>query len=172
MSSSSEDICLLRAIEPYDIESLYLWENDAEVWRVSGSLAPVSRERLMRFIEEQSYDIYATRQMRLIIEREGVPIGTLDIVDFDPQNMRFGIGILIYDTSHRRHGYARSVIESVKRYGRDTLGVHQIWANVAADNGASRQLFEQCGFEQCGCRREWIKRGREFVDELEYQCIL
>lgn len=172
MSKPQENGCLLRAMEPYDVEQLYIWENDPEVWRISGSTAPLSRERLMRFIEEQSYDIYATRQMRLVVECEGVAVGSLDIFDFDPQHLRFGVGILIYDPSHRRQGYARSVIEQVKLYGRETLGVHQIWANVAADNVASRQLFEQCGFEQCGCRREWLRRGETFVDEIEYQYII
>ncbi len=172
MSASRENRCLLRAMEPYDVEQLYIWENDPEVWRVSGSTAPLSRERLMRFIEEQSYDIYATRQMRLVVECEGVAVGSLDIFDFDPQHRRFGVGILIYDPSHRRQGYARSVIEQVKEYGRQTLGVRQIWANVAADNVASRELFERCGFEQCGHRRQWLRRGDTYVDEIEYQCLL
>lgn len=172
MPVSQENRCQLRAMEPYDVEQLYIWENDPEVWRVGGNLAPVSRERLMRFIEEQSYDIYATRQMCLIVEHDGVAVGSLDIFDFDPQHLRFGIGILIYNHSHRRKGYARSAIEQVKEYGRETLGLHQIWVNVAADNVASRELFEQCGFEQCGCRREWLRRGDEYVDQIEYQCML
>lgn len=172
MSASCENRCLLRAMEPYDVEQLYIWENDPEVWRVSGSTAPLSRERLMRFIEEQSYDIYATRQMRLVVECEGAAVGSLDIFDFDPQHLRFGVGILIYDPSHRRQGYARSVIEQVKEYGRQTLGVRQIWANVAADNVVSRELFERCGFEQCGHRRQWLRRGDTYVDEIEYQCLL
>ncbi len=172
MSNSHEHICLLRALEPYDVETLYLWENDSDVWRVSGSTAPVSRERLMHFIEEQNYDIYATRQMRLVIEHEGVAVGSLDILDFDPQHLRFGLGILIYDSSHRRQGYARSAIEQIKEYGRQTLGLHQIWTNVAADNVASRRLFEQCGFEQCGLKREWLRRDEGYVDQVEYQCIL
>lgn len=42
----------LRAVEPDDVETLYRWENDPEVWRVSGTLAPFSRHALMRFVEE------------------------------------------------------------------------------------------------------------------------
>lgn len=172
MFSISAEVCRLRAIEPSDVELMYLWENDVDVWRVSGTLAPVSRERLVRFVEEQNYDIYATRQMRLVIESSGVAVGTLDVFDFDPQNLRFGIGVLIYDSSNRRRGYARCAIEAIKRYATTTLGVRQIWANIAADNSASITLFESCGFERCGVRREWIKRGAGFIDEFEYQCLL
>lgn len=172
MFSISAEECRLRAIEPSDVELMYLWENDVDVWRVSGTLAPVSRERLVRFVEEQNYDIYATRQMRLVIESGGVAVGTLDVFDFDPQNLRFGIGVLIYDSSNRRRGYARCAIEAIKRYATTMLGVRQIWASIAADNSASIALFESCGFERCGVRREWIKRGAGFIDEFEYQCLL
>lgn len=166
------DICHLRALELSDLELIYLWENDPNVWRVSGTITPLSHEQLARFIAEQSYDLYATRQMRLVIESEGVAIGTLDIVDFDPHHRRFGIGILIYDTTHRRHGYARSAIELIKGYARTTLGLKQIWANVAEDNSASIALFECCGFERCGIRKAWLRHGTEYIDEYEYQCLL
>lgn len=162
----------LRALEPSDLELLYLWENDPDVWRVSGTLAPISRERLARFIEEQNYDIYATRQMRLIIEAEGITIGSLDIFDFDPTHRRFGIGILIYDKNNREKGYAKEAIMSAIDYGRNTLNLKQIWANIAIDNIASIALFESCGFKQSAHRREWINRGGEFIDELEYQLLL
>lgn len=162
----------LRALEPSDLEVLYIWENDPDVWRVSGTLSPISRERLAHFIEEQSYDIYTTRQMRLIIEAEGMIVGSLDIFDFDPQHRRFGIGILIYEESDRRKGYAKEVITEVVKYGRNTLDLKQIWATIAADNIASIALFESCGFTKCAHRKEWLNRGGEFIDELEYQLIL
>ena len=170
MSTTKHNI-RLRALEPSDLELLYLWENDPEVWRASGTLSPISRERLARFIEEQNYDLYATRQMRLIIEAEGVIVGSIDIFDFDPQHRRFGIGILIYQESDRRKGYAKEAIETVVEYGRNTLNLKQIWANIAADNIASIALFESCGFSKCAHRKEWINRGGEFIDEVEYQLI-
>lgn len=162
----------LRALEPSDLELLYLWENDPEVWRVSGTLSPISRERLIHFIEEQNYDIYATRQMRLIVEADSRIVGSVDIFDFDPQHRRFGIGVLIYENGDRRKGYAKESINAIIEYGRRTLNLKQIWATITADNSASIALFESCGFSLCGRRKEWICRGGEFIDELEYQLIL
>ena len=162
----------LRALEPSDLEVLYLWENDPDVWRVSGTLAPVSRDRLARFISEQSYDIYATRQMRLIVDVDGVMVGSVDIFDFEPLHRRFGVGILIYADEHRRKGYASRVIELIKEYARNTLDLKQIWVTVGEDNGASIALFESCGFVLSARRREWVNRAGVFIDELEYQCIL
>lgn len=164
--------CRLRALEPSDVELLYLWENDPEVWRVGGTTSPLSYQRIAQFVEEQSYDLYTTRQMRLVVECEGIAVGTLDIFDFDPQHLRFGIGILIYAPEARRKGYARAAIEAVKTYARDTLVLRQIWASVAADNEASIALFEGCGFELCGRRRAWLRRHDGYTDQLEYQFIL
>ena len=164
--------CRLRALEPSDIELMYLWENDPEVWRVGGTTSPLSLQRLAQFIEEQSYDLYATKQLRLIIEVEDIAVGTLDILDFDPQHLRFGIGILVYAPEARRKGYAHAAIEAVKRYARDTLALKQIWASVAEDNDASIALFEGCGFEHCGTRKAWLRRHDGYTDQLEYQCLL
>ena len=162
----------LRAIEPSDLEVLYLWENDPDVWRVSGTLAPVSRDRLARFISEQCYDLYATRQMRLIVDMDGVMVGSVDIFDFEPLHRRFGLGILIYADEHRRRGYASRVIELIKEYARTTLDLKQIWVTIDEDNPASIALFESCGFRLSARRKEWINRSGKFIDELEYQCLL
>ena len=110
--------------------------------------------------------------MRLIIEVEGIAVGTLDILDFDPQHLRFGIGILIYAPEARGKGYAHAAIEAIKTYARDTLALKQIWASVAADNKASIALFEGCGFELCGTRKAWLRRHNGYTDQLEYQCML
>ena len=170
--ATAHPACRLRALEPCDIELLYLWENDPEVWRVGGTTAPLSLERIAQFVAEQSYDLYATRQMRLVIEAEGVAVGTLDIVEFDPQHLRFGIGILIYAPEARRKGYAHAAIEAIKTYARDTLMLKQIWASVAADNEASISLFERCGFERCGTRKSWLRHPHGYTDQYEYQCLL
>lgn len=171
MAQEVENI-LLRAIEPADLEMLYHWENDPAVWRVSGTMAPISRDRLARFISEQVYDLYATRQMRLMVDVDNVAVGCVDIFDFEPLHRRFGIGILIYADEHRRRGYARRVIDMVKEYARNTLDLRQIWVTIDEDNPASVALFEGCGFTLSARRREWINRGGKFIDELEYQCFL
>ena len=172
MLNIDNEICRLRALEPSDIEILYRWENDPSIWRVSGTVAPLSRERIARFIEEQSYDIYSTRQMRLVIEHSGIAIGTLDCFDFEPRDGRMGIGIMIYAEEHRHCGYARAAIELIKEYGRETLALHQIWATIAEDNKPSIALFESCGFECCARRKEWLWRQDRYIDELEYQYLL
>ena len=106
---------------------MYAWENDTEIWGVSGTLAPFSRHTLERFIEEQQFDIFQTRQQRLIIETpEGLPVGALDLFDLDPVNLRAGVGILIHGAGDRGRGFASDALDVLCRYARQVLGLRPL----------------------------------------------
>ena len=83
MNMLESDIVRLRALEPDDVDILYKWENDTNVWKVSNTVAPFSRHILRQFIDSQKYDIFETRQLRLIIEAidTGKAVGTIDLFD-------------------------------------------------------------------------------------------
>ena len=168
-------ICRLRALEPQDIDVMYGWENDTDLWRVSGTMAPFSRHSLMRFIEEQQYDIYASRQQRLVIEvdvdGEAMAVGAIDLFDFDPQNLRAGVGIVI-SAEYRQAGYAKDALRTLATYVKDVLHMHQLWCSIGADNDASIRLFRGAGFVECGRRREWILTADGAIDEILMQKIL
>lgn len=168
-------ICRLRALEPQDIDVMYGWENDTDLWRVSGTMAPFSRHSLMRFIEEQQYDIYASRQQRLVIEAdvdgEARAVGAIDLFDFDPQNLRAGVGIVI-SAECRKLGYAKDALRTLATYVKNVLHMHQLWCSIGADNDASIRLFQGAGFVECGCRREWILTADGAIDEILMQKIL
>ena len=165
-------ICRLRALEPQDVDVLYSWENDTALWRVSGTMAPFS---LIRFIDEQQYDIYASRQQRLIIEtdidNQPVVVGAIDLFDFDPQNLRAGVGVVI-SAEHRERGYAKDALCTLATYAKVVLHLHQLWCGIGADNKASIRLFQGAGFVECGRRREWILTADGAIDEILMQKIL
>ena len=163
----------LRALEPGDIDLMYAWENDTAVWSVSGTLAPFSRHTLERFIQEQQFDIFQTRQQRLVIETlGGIPVGALDFFELDPINRRAGIGILIHDDALRGKGYASDAVETACRYAREVLNLHQLWCNVGSDNAPSRRLFAKAGFAEIGVNRDWLWRPDGYGDEILLQKIL
>lgn len=171
-------ICRLRALEPDDLDEMYRWENDTQIWRVSGTTAPFSRHMLLRLIDEQRFDIYATRQQRLVIEAVGdadgarpQTAGAVDLFEFDPQNLRAGVGIVVAPELRGR-GYATDALAALGRYCRDTLHLHQLWCEVTADNTASLRLFAAAGYEQCGRRRDWLLSPDGWCDAILMQKIL
>ena len=168
-------ICRLRALEPDDLDTMYRWENDTNIWRVSGTTAPFSRHSLMRLIDEQRFDIYATRQQRLVIETTDTPqpamAGAVDLFEFDPQNLRAGVGIMTAPEMRGR-GYGADALKALERYCRETLHLHQLWCEVSADNEASIRLFAAAGYEECGRRSDWILTPEGWRDEILLQKIL
>ena len=47
--------------------------------------------------------------------------------------------------------------------------MHQLAAQIACDNEASRRLFDRCGFKPCGMLRSWLRRGRHYADAIIVQ---
>lgn len=175
-SSDTGNRITLRALEPDDIEILYKWENDRDIWRVSNTIVPFSRYILQKYIENSHLDIYQTRQLRLMIDymdkdNKKLTVGAIDLFDFDPYHLRAGIGILIGDKEHRNNGFALQALTEIKKYSFEVLQLHQLFANITVDNKISIHVFEKSGFVLCATKRDWIKIPDGFLDEAIYQLI-
>ena len=173
------DNIALRALEPADLDILFDWENDTSIWMVSGTLAPFSRFVLEQYLASAHMDIYAHKQLRLVIDLlddednsdETIPIGCIDFYDFDPKNKRAGIGILIGDKDMRNRGYASEALGLVIDYAFKTLDVHQLFCSITTDNEPSLRLFKKLGFEVTGLKQDWIYHDNRFHDEYTLQLI-
>jgi len=167
----------LRAVEPEDLELLYLWENDRTVWRLSNTLVPFSRYQLKQYIESDPGNIYVHQQLRMMIdchepEKQKRTVGSIDLFDFDPLHQRAGLSILIASVDDRRQGYAYEAILQMMEYCRKVLHLNQIYCNIAISNTASIQLFGKVGFEITGTKKEWLRTETGWEDELLMQFIL
>lgn len=160
----------LRALEPTDIDVMYRWENDAELWRYGSAVAPYSRKQIWDYIAGYDADIFAARQLRLMIVDavSGEALGAVDLTDFDPSNGRASVGIFV-DSSHQRQGVAKTALKLVESYGAERLSLHQLWALVTDDNMPSRRLFESSGYKVTGRLKSWVKVGRSYIDAFIYQ---
>jgi diamine N-acetyltransferase len=163
----------LRPVEPEDIDLLYKWENNMEIWELSNTRAPFSKYVLQEYIKNSSRDIYDIKQLRLIIETlNGKPVGAVDLFDFEPFHQRAGIGILIHRVTDRRNGYATDALIALADYAFKTLGLKQLYANISANNTKSIALFEKAGFVQTGIRKSWLKNASGWMDEILFQKFL
>ena len=59
----------LRAMEPEDLEVMYAMENDSQTWDVTNFTVPYSRFVLKQYIENSECDMFADRQLRMMIIR-------------------------------------------------------------------------------------------------------
>lgn len=176
-STLENNLVKLRAPEQSDIDLLYVWENNMEIWKVSNTITPFSRFVLKKYIETAHLDIWETKQLRLIIEAKDqnslmfTPVGLIDIFDFDPFHLRAGIGILIANTEYRQKGYATEALKLTVNYSFNTLQLHQLYCNISSDNAISLQLFKSVGFEIIGIKKDWLKSVNGWHDEVMLQII-
>ncbi len=158
----------LRAVEPSDLDTLYLWENDTSLWNVSLTTAPLSRQQLWEYINSYDADIYNSKQLRFIIDCNGVSIGTVDIFDFDAQHRRAFIGIFIA-AQYRRNGFAFRALSLIEEYSHKIIGMHQLSAIVSVENAPSLSLFKAQGFTTSGRLRSWLRSGNSYTDAIILQ---
>ncbi len=171
MKLQSKNISL-RAMETTDIDILYQWENDTDNWKVSSTQAPFSKKVLEEYIATAHQDIYSVKQLRLIIcDADNKPVGCIDLFDFEPNHLRAGIGILIADKEERRKGFASDALQLLIDYCFETLNLHQLYCNITIDNEASVLLFQKHGFLITGIKKQWIRDGAKYKDELMLQLI-
>ncbi|MDX9773144.1 MAG: GNAT family N-acetyltransferase [Bacteroidales bacterium] len=163
----------LRAVEPEDLELLYVWENEEANWKQSNTLVPYSRYTLKRYITGSRKSIYETGQLRLMIDAlpEGRTVGTIDLYEFDHFHNRAAIGILIANPDERKKGYASASLTCLTEYAFGTLGLHQLWCNILESNIESMNLFMHHGFTLCASRKEWIRSGSVYETEHTLQLI-
>ena len=161
----------LRAVEPEDLDLMYLIENDTELWPLGQASVPFSHFALKQFIAESSNDFFHDRQLRLVIETaEGNSIGFVDLQNYNPQHLRAEVGIVVLP-EQQRQGYASEALCLLADYASKHLGIHQLYALVPQDNTASVALFKKCGYKETATLQDWLNSPKGWQSVVVYQLI-
>ena len=165
----------LRALEPADVDLLFEWENDTTIWGVSNTLVPFSKYQIEEYVLNARNDIFSAKQLRLMVVTHGsgqdeIPVGTIDLFDFDPFHFRAGVGILISEP-FREKGFAHEALQLLIHYAFTVIRLHQIYCNIAPDNIQSLRLFTGLGFIKCGIKQDWVNNAGQWQEEWMFQLI-
>ncbi len=181
----------LRALEPEDLELLYIVENDTMLWPEGSTNEPYSHFALRQFIECCTNDIYTDRQLRLVIEdeqddgtagpdanghdkgttRPRTVIGMIDLYNFSPENRRAEVGVMILQP-YRGRGYCGEALAAIESYGSKVLHLHQLYAAIAVSNTVCRHAFCSAGYREQATLSQWLWRGDKYEDVVVTQKIL
>lgn len=103
-------------------------------------------------------------------EGSGVrPVGCIDLYSYDPLNRRCAVGIMVAN-EYRRQGYALAMLRALET--QQAASLHTLYADIAAPNTASINLFRKAGYEECGRFKEWLELDSHFIDNIRMQKIL
>ena len=159
----------LRAIEPEDLDVMYILENDPRMEDCTSTTVPLSRYALHQYIVESSGDLYRDAQVRLAILDPliSATCGFLDITDFVPRHRRAQIGIALMQDAMGR-GLATEALKEASDYAR-RQGVSQLYAIVATNNASARALFLRAGYSEACVLTDWLLMGGQYVDAVLYR---
>lgn len=108
--------------------------------------------------------VLATENHRLV---EEVSIHTIDW-----RNLHAQVGICIWRSEDRRHGYGRAGAEWAITWATGHLGLRRLEAWILEDNAASLELFGKLGFVREGTLRKRYLRNGRYVDVHVLACII
>jgi diamine N-acetyltransferase len=172
MAFLENDNLLLRALEPEDLDILYAWENNAELWKYGSTLTPYSKFALRDYLTDSLHGIMHTRQLRLmaIEKKSGKAAGTADLFDYEPIHQRACIGVLV-DTPFRRKGYGEEMLNLIAGYAFHVLHLNQLYAYIPVNNTNSYKMVSKCGYKQSGLLKSWLKTANGFEDVFLMQLV-
>lgn len=173
MALLKNDNIFLRALEIEDLSILYKWENNTDIWHYGCVQTPFSRFALRKYLSNTtSQDIYQSRQLRLMIVEcvSDKTIGIVDLYDFDPMNLRAGVGIFL-DTKYRRRGFGYESLQLIQEYSFHLLLLKQLYAYIPQSNIPSYELFRKSGYQEVGLLKSWIKKTEGFANVYFMQLI-
>ncbi len=172
MTVLSSHILKLRAVEPEDLDLMYLIENDTALWPLGQNSVPFSHYALKQFIAESSNDVFRDRQLRLVIEKaDGVSVGFVDLQHYDPQHHRAEVGIVVVP-EQQRQGFASEALRLLAGYVSAHLGIHQLYAIVPESNTASMALFHKCGYKKTATLQDWLNTPTGWQSAAIFQLIV
>lgn len=147
----------LKALEPEDADFMYVVENDAQAWRYSDTVAPLSRRLLRDYALTYDADPFNAGQLRLIItEKEnGNRIGIIDLYQISQRHQRAFIGIYICP-EYRGKGFADETLELIEDYAHNSLHLHQLGVKIEEGLERSKKMFMDRGYELKGYLPEWL----------------
>ncbi len=166
-----DEYCL-RALEPYDLDALYFWENDLNSYTNHEQF--YSRFTLEKYIEQAHLSLQEAKQYRFVLSKVNEPdlcFGFLDLVDYDSIHKRVEIGVLIAP-EYRNKKLGKRALIRIESYIKNHFDIHQIYCYIAVDNHISMKLFESVGFLKSGELKQWRKFKDNWKDVSIYQKIL
>lgn len=154
---------VLRPGDHEDIAYLLRWYNDDELNRLAGwSNSKVTAEKLMYNMSRS----FGCDPMNLMIDNEnGMPIGTIQLYDFNDQDRSCKLGIRIGDSNYWGKSYGEDAVNTIVEYAFNKLDMYRVTLKVYEYNERALRCYLKCGFQLEGRTRKSACIDGTYYDE-------
>ena len=155
----------IRKFERTDIPKKVEWINNPENNRFLHYDIPICVEKT-----EKWFDSHLGENTRYdaVIEADGVPVGTIGLLEIDRKNSKAEYYIAMGETAYKGKGVAKEASRLILEYGFQTLGLNRIYLFTEVENVAAQKVFERVGFIREGVLHQDIVSHGKYVDRIAY----
>jgi diamine N-acetyltransferase len=146
------------------------WFNDLETTRTLGvNWHPIPSRAKGRYLDR----ILASEEPTFVIyERESrTPVGMCGLDDVNHEDGTAEFSIVIGDRGFHGRGLGTEATRLTLEYAFDVLGLHNVWLQVSANNPGAIRAYEKAGFRRIGIRRESVRIGRAYLDDVYMDAV-
>jgi len=157
----------LRSLELTDLNRIYQWHNDPELYAtLTSSFHPVSLQTVEDWLKKKVQ--YSDKEINyaICLTDTSEHVGNIYMREIDYINRTGFLGAFVGRTEHRRKGYISEALLQVVEYAYGVLGLQRLYMHTFADNYPAITLLEKCGFKIEGKMRRHIFKNGEFKDVL------
>jgi RimJ/RimL family protein N-acetyltransferase len=155
------------ALRPGDEGDVYLlskWYNDVELNKLAGWTGSKVTANKLRYNMSKSFGY---DPMNLMIDDEkGLPIGTIQLYDFDEQDKSCKLGIRIGDRDYWSKGYGEDAVRTLLDYAFKKIDIYRVTLKVYEYNERAVHCYLKCGFQKEGRTRQSAYIDGKFYDEI------
>lgn len=157
---------LLRSVRREDMQTQWLFENDAELLFLDGSHpGPAKLEWVYAH-----YDNNATspdlNSVSFAIEADGQYIGHCGLHSIDTTNRSCELSIEIGNKDYWGKGYGREVIGLLLTYAFEHRNLNRVMLHTHAENERAIHSYTACGFVEEGRFRQKLWLNGHYVDGI------
>lgn len=161
---------VIRDIIEEDIVSLFTWWVDKEINKYDPKPIPTNCVELVRECESycQRFETevitsdYSKRKYKyfIVCNKDGQPIGFVNLFSFDAENKQCEMGVEIGDKRYWRKGIAEKAIQIVIGYLFSKTDIRRVYIETGETNAPALSLFKKLNFIKCD---EIMDEGFKFI---------
>lgn len=156
---------LLRPFSRDDLPYIQKWSNDAELRKLIGEVAPMSRADTEKWYGELLAD--KDRVWFVIVLKKGKRvIGQAGLLRMDIPSRSTDMTIIIGERDAWGKGYGKEVGHLLLSYAFDHLGFHRVSIGVVGFNKNALKFWKSLGFKKEGVERDAHFYDNKFSDGI------
>lgn len=152
----------LRHVRDDDHEFLVSLHNDPDVLHNLTNPTPITMQQHLSWWNQIKQN---NKQIRLIFECDGVPIGFTKFYDIDTTNQNCVLGADIHK-QYRGNGYAKFMWTLMLQKCFDELNLQRVSLTTAEYNTKAISIYTRLGFREEGKFEHSLLRNDQFFDQL------